>query len=200
MANPLSISSLCAKSLLIVYERTLSLCRSSTVTATIDAVPNLKSPAKPSPPKSNKKTTRYKGLNIVWKCTGSTNNSPHSRAEWTSAMTSPPAATSCIAQILITTAGVDQGVLPEREVMSLPEQAAKLLPWYMQWSRDLVDEMHRRCLVRDKACRTNPSPCSFYDCGCTSEWQCKPHDACFIHDSCFCPGSGSFPPVKPPCT
>ncbi|SRR6266851_5752167 len=26
------------------------------------------------------------------------------------------------------------------------------------------------------------------------------HNACFIHDSCFCPGSGSFPLVKPPCT
>ncbi len=26
-----------------------------------------------------------------------------------------------------------------------PEQAAELLPWYMQWSRDLAAKMHRRC-------------------------------------------------------
>src|SRR6266853_3249825 len=34
-----------------------------------------------------------------------------------------------------------------------PEQAAELLPWYMQWSRDLASEMHQRRLVRDKARR-----------------------------------------------
>ena len=28
-----------------------------------------------------------------------------------------------------------------------PEHAAKLLLWYMQWSRDLVAKMHHRCLV-----------------------------------------------------
>src|SRR6266851_10400375 len=81
-----------------------------------------------------------------------------------------------------------------------PEQAAELLPWYMQWSRDLVAEMHRRRLVRNEACRTVTSPISCRPCDCTSEWRCEPHDACFIHDSCFCPGSGSFPPVKPPHT
>src|SRR6266853_5619624 len=27
-----------------------------------------------------------------------------------------------------------------------PEQAAELLPWYMQWSRDLAAEMHQRRL------------------------------------------------------
>ncbi len=86
------------------------------------------------------------------------------------------------------------------EVVSPPEQAAELLPWYMQWSHDLVDEMHRRHLVQDKARCTDPSPSSYRECSCTSEWQCEPHDACFIHDSCFCPGSGSFPPVKPPHT
>ena len=96
------------KSLLIVYERTLSLCRSSTVTATIDAVPNLKSPAKPSPPKSNKKTTRYKGLNIVWKHTGSTNTSLPLKARWTSAKNSRAATTSSHAtRTLVDTVGVD---------------------------------------------------------------------------------------------
>jgi len=79
-----------------------------------------------------------------------------------------------------------------------PEQAAELLLWYMQWSRDLADEMHRRCLIWDKARCTDSSPSSYCPCDCTSEWWCEPHDACFIHDSCFCPGSGSFPPVKPP--
>src|SRR5216683_2963347 len=79
-----------------------------------------------------------------------------------------------------------------------PEQAAELLPWYMQWSRDLAAEMHQRRLVRDKARRTNRPPISNRPCDCASEWRCEPHGACFIHDSCFCPGSGSFPPVKPP--
>ena len=36
-------------------------------------------------------------------------------------------------------------------------------------------------------------------CTCNLEWRCVPHDTCFIHDSCFCEGSGSFPPIKPPC-
>ncbi len=152
----------------------------------------------PSSLKSNRKTTHYKGLNIVWKRTGSTNDLPHSRGEWTSTTTSLPAATSCTARTLITTAGVDQEVLPEREVMLPPEQVAELLPWYMQWSQDLADEMHRRRLVRDKACHTDPSPISCRECSCTSEWRCEPHDTCFIHDSCFCPSSSSFPPVKPP--
>ncbi len=80
----------------------------------------------------------------------------------------------------------------------LPKQAAELLPWYVQWSCDLVAKMHRRCLVRNEACCTLPSPSSYHKCGCTSEWQCEPHNACFIHDSCFCPSSSSFPPVKPP--
>ncbi len=79
-----------------------------------------------------------------------------------------------------------------------PEQAAELLPWYMQWSRDLAAEMHQRRLVQDKARRTLTLPISYRPCDCTTEWRCEPHDACFIHDSCFCPGSGSFPPVKPP--
>src|SRR6266851_7846064 len=82
----------------------------------------------------------------------------------------------------------------------LPEQVAELLPWYMQWSRDLASEMHHRRLVRNEARRTDPFPSSYRECGCTSEWQCEPHDTCFIHDSCFCPGSGSFPSVKPPHT
>src|SRR6266851_2961718 len=80
----------------------------------------------------------------------------------------------------------------------LPKHAAELLPWYMQWSRDLADEMHRRRLVQNKARCANTSPDSYHKCGCTSEWQCEPHDTCFIHDSCFCPSSGSFPSVKPP--
>src|SRR6266851_4731139 len=83
-------------------------------------------------------------------------------------------------------------------LLTPPEQAAELLPWYMQWSRDLAAEMHQRRLVRDKARRTNRPPISNRPCDCASEWRCEPHGACFIHDSCFCPGSGSFPPVKPP--
>src|SRR6266853_5126751 len=79
-----------------------------------------------------------------------------------------------------------------------PEQAAELLPWYMQWSWDLVAEMHRRRLVWNEAHHTVPPSISYRLCDCTSEWRCEPHDACFIHDSCFCPSSGSFPPVKPP--
>src|SRR6266853_1077973 len=79
-----------------------------------------------------------------------------------------------------------------------PEQAAELLPWYMQWSRDLAAKMHLRRLVRDKARRTDSLPISNRPCDCAPEWRCEPHDACFIYDSCFCPGSGSFPPVKPP--
>src|SRR6266851_2470171 len=79
-----------------------------------------------------------------------------------------------------------------------PEQAAELLLWYMQWSRDLAAEMHLRRLVRDKARRTNSLPISYRPCDCSADWHCEPHGACFIHDSCFCPGSGSFPPVKPP--
>ncbi len=79
-----------------------------------------------------------------------------------------------------------------------PEHAAELLPWYMQWSRDLAGEMHRRRLVRDKARRADTLPISSRPCDCSADWRCEPHDACFIHDSCFCPGSGSFPPVKPP--
>src|SRR5216683_5730000 len=79
-----------------------------------------------------------------------------------------------------------------------PKQVAELLLWYMQWSHDLAAEMHRS-LVQNQVHHTIPSsfPC---DCGCDSEWQCEPHDACFIHDSYFCPGSGTFPPVKPPHT
>src|SRR5216683_3769414 len=100
-------------------------------------------------------------------------------------------------QTLITTTTVDQEVHPEGEVMLLPKQAAELLLWYMQWSRDLVAEMHGRRLVQNQAHYTI-SPSSYHECGCDPEWQCEPHDACFIHDSCFCPGSGAFPPVKPP--
>src|SRR5229473_489268 len=81
-----------------------------------------------------------------------------------------------------------------------PEHTAELLPWYMQWSRDLADKMHCRRLVWNKAHHTDPPSSSYRNCSCVSEWRCEPHDACFIHDSCFCPGSGSFPPVKPPCT
>ena len=36
-------------------------------------------------------------------------------------------------------------------------------------------------------------------CTCDLEWHCVPHNTCFIHNSCFCKGSGSFPPIKPPC-
>src|SRR5216683_2289485 len=83
-------------------------------------------------------------------------------------------------------------------VLLPPEQAAELLPWYMQWSRDLAAEMHQRRLVRNEAHRTVTFPISHRPCDCATEWRCEPYGACFIHDSCFCPGSGSFPPVKPP--
>ncbi len=85
-----------------------------------------------------------------------------------------------------------------RPLMLPPEQVAELLPWYMQWSRDLVAEMHQRRLVRNEARRTVTLPFAYRPCDCATEWRCEPHGACFIHDSCFCPGSGSFPPVKPP--
>src|SRR5216683_6983618 len=154
---------------------------------------------KPSSPTSTKKTTRFRGLNIAWKRTGFTNASPPSKGGWTSAKNCRAATTSShAAPTLIDTAGVDQGVLPEERVMLPPEQAAELLPWYMQWSRDLAAEMHLRRLVGDKARRTNTLPISYRPCDCSADWRCEPHDACFIHDSCFCPGSGSFPPVKPP--
>src|SRR5712671_8107592 len=95
-----------------------------------------------------------------------------------------PRLTPCVCTLSVT-------VLP-------PKHAAELLPWYMQWSRDLAAEMHARRLVRDKACRTDSLPISYRPCDCADEWRCEPHGACFIHDSCFCPGSSSFPPVKPP--
>src|SRR5712671_2356679 len=94
----------------------------------------------------------------------------------------------------------NRGLGPGALWMLLPEQAAKLLPWYMQWSRDLAAEMHQRCLIWNEARCTLPPPISYRPCDCAPEWRCEPHDACFIHDSCFCPGSGSFPPVKPPHT
>jgi len=34
-------------------------------------------------------------------------------------------------------------------------------------------------------------------CGCSPEWFCKPHNACFIYESCFCEGSGAYPSFKP---
>src|SRR6266851_3992579 len=80
-----------------------------------------------------------------------------------------------------------------------PKHVDELLPWYHCWSNVLAIEMHQRHLVRNKACQPICLP-SLSPCTCTSEWWCKPHDACFIHDSCFCPSSGSFPPVKPPRT
>src|SRR6266851_601196 len=127
------------------------------------------------------------------------NVSPRSKDGWTSTKNSRGDTTSSpAAPTLVDTAGVDQGVLPEREVMLPPEQAAKLLPWYMQWSRDLAAEMHQRRLVGNEARRTVTLPISYRPCDCTAEWRCEPHDACFIHDSCFCPSSGFFPPVKPP--
>src|SRR5712671_3737253 len=49
-----------------------------------------------------------------------------------------------------------------------PEQAAELLLWYMQWSRDLAAEMHRRHLVWDKARRTDSLPISYRPCDCAA--------------------------------
>src|SRR6266851_869120 len=42
-----------------------------------------------------------------------------------------------------------------------PEQAAKLLLWYMQWSRDLAAEMHQRRLIRNEARHTVTFPSSY---------------------------------------
>src|SRR5216683_1856587 len=107
--------------------------------ATTPTAPSSKWHDEQSSPTSKKKTTRFRGLNIAWKRTGSTNASPHSKVGWTSAKSSPVATTSSpAAPTLINTTGVDQGVLPEKGVMLPPEQAAELLPWYMQWSRDLA--------------------------------------------------------------
>ncbi len=95
-------------------------------------------------------------------------------------------------QFVVITLQVKIGWCFSREVQLFvlpPKQAAELLPWYMQWSRDLAAEMHRRCLIRNKACCNVPSPLSC-DCSCDPEWQYEPHNTCFIHDSCFCPGSG----------
>ncbi len=167
-----------------------------TVTTT-NAMLSSRSTGEPSSLKSNEKMKPYRGSNTAWRHMAFTSNLPNSKAEWTSATTSPCAITPCATQTLTATATVDQEVLPKREVMLPPKQAAELLPWYMQWSRDLAAEMHCRCLVRNKAHHTDPPPLS-RECGCDSEWWCEPHDACFIHDSCFCPSSGSFPPVKPP--
>src|SRR5216683_7202229 len=139
-----------------------------------------------------------RGLNTIWRHMASMSNSPNSRAGWTSTATSPCATMPHATQTLVATTAVDQEVLPEGEVMLPPKCADELLLWYMQWSRDLAAEMHRRRLVQNKARRTIPPPISYHPCDCASEWRCEPHDACFIHDLCFCPGSGSFPPVKPP--
>src|SRR5712671_2272980 len=125
----------------------------SDTAATTPTALNSKWRAEPSSPTSTKKTTCFRGLNIVWKRTGSTNASPHSKAGWTSAKSSPAATTSSpAAPTLVDTARVDQGVLPEKGVMLPPEQAAELLPWYMQWSWDLAAEMHLRRLVWNEAC------------------------------------------------
>ena len=43
-------------------------------------------------------------------------------------------------------------------------------------------------------------PSSEDHCKCGPEWYCEPYNACFIHNSYFCKGSGSFPPIKPPCS
>ena len=102
-----------------------------------------------------------------------------------------------VAALLSSLAGT-RSILSSVTLMLPPEQVAELLPWYMQWSRDLAAEMHQRHLVQDKARRTLTLPAAYCPCDCTTEWRCEPHGACFIHDSCFCPGSGSFPPVKPP--
>ncbi len=64
-----------------------------------------------------------------------------------------------------------------RHRVLLPKQAAELLPWYIQWSRDLAAEMHQRRLVWNEARRTLPSLTSYRPCDCASEWRCEPHDA-----------------------
>jgi len=139
----------------------------------------------------------YQASNTAWKATASINASPTSKATWTSNKSSPLNTMPYVTKTLVTTAAVDQEVHPKGEVMLPPEQVDKLLPWYMWWSNELATEMHRRHLVWNEAHRLTSSslPCN---CSCDSEWQCEPHNACFIHDSCFCPGSSSFLPVKPP--
>src|SRR6266851_9802094 len=78
----------------------------SNTAATTRTEPSSKWRDAPSPPTSTKKTTRFRGLNIVWKHTGSTNASPHSRPGWTSAKNSLGATTSSpAAPTLVDTAG-----------------------------------------------------------------------------------------------
>ena len=176
----------------------LPLLKWSTIADTTNATLSSKLTNEPSSQKSIEKMRHSKESSTEWKRTGYMNNLPSLKAAWTSTATSPSATMPCAVQTHITTTAVDQEVLPEGEVMLPPKCADELLLWYMQWSRDLAAEMHRRHLVWDKACRTKPSLSSYRDCGCSADWRCEPHDVCFIHDSCFCPGSGSFPPVKPP--
>src|SRR5712671_1833500 len=66
----------------------------SNTAVTTRTEPNSKWHAEPSLPTSTKKTTRFRGLNIVWKCTGSTNASPPSKAGWTFGKNSWGATTS----------------------------------------------------------------------------------------------------------
>ena len=171
---------------------------SDTAAATCNE-PSWKSTNGPSWPKSSEKMRPFQVLNTVWRCMASMNNSPTSKATWTSTGNSQSKTMPHATQTHVATTTVDQEVHPEEEVMLPPEQAAKLLLWYMQWSHDLVAEMHCRHQVWHQACRT-VTPSSSCDCSCNTDWQCEPHNVCFIHDSCFCPGSGSFPPNKPPHT
>ena len=95
----------------------------------------------------------------------------------------------------IATIGVDQGVLPKKRVMLLPQHVDKLLPWYHHWSNKLPTELRLKRFHKEP---TLIYPLSLALCTCDSEWRCEPHNTCFIHDSCFCLSSGSFPPVRPP--
>ncbi len=103
--------------------------------------------------------------------------------------------------------------------MSPPRHTAKLPSWSYSWyrwyCRVLVHHMYvsridslMSCLPPLHTPRFGseepvpmyvPHPLTVAPCTCDPKWRCEPHGACFIHDSCFCPGSGSFPPVKPSC-
>ena len=110
----------------------LPMQKSSSTTDTTNGTQSSKSTNKPSWPKSNKKTMPSQALNTTWKRSGSTNASPTSRANWTSAGSSLLTTSPHIGKTLTATATVDQKVHPKGEVMLPPEQAAQLLPWYMQ--------------------------------------------------------------------
>ena len=75
----------------------------------------------------------------------------------------------------------------------------KILCTVANTSASMGTECHAEERVMSLPRHADKLPASGGCCNCTFEWHCLPHDMCFIHDSCLCDGSGSYPPVKPPC-